>query len=131
MHSNTIDIKSNCNCIKYASNCVILLNSRILIITLFLRFDDLSNKCIVRQITKHEKTNEIDSIVQLILFWRYNSSNFLLIISRFCRFNLNTRVDSILVLDIVSTNIHFVFETLIVSIVFFLLNIEINFRYRW
>ena len=130
MHSNTIDIKSNCNCIKHATNCVILLNSRISIIILFLRCDNLSNKYIIRQITKHEKTNEINSIIQFILFWRYNSLNFLSIISRFCRFNLNTRIDWILILDIVSTNIYFVFKTLIVSIVFFLSNIEINFRYR-
>ena len=67
MHSNIIDIKSNCNCIKYASNYVILFSSRILIITLFLRFNNLSNKYIVRQIIKYEKTNEIDLIIQFIL----------------------------------------------------------------
>ena len=39
-----VEMKYDCNCMKYASNWMILLSSRMFTTILFFRFDDFSSK---------------------------------------------------------------------------------------
>ena len=70
---------------------MILLSSRMFIITRPLRCETLFDKCIVCHITKSENAYDVNFVVHFNLSWACNASNFLFTKVLFSELNLKTR----------------------------------------